>query len=318
MRTGILFVAAVSSILFSFSLTAAQASSAQERSIELQRRRSEGDLERRMRNMRAQEASLREATRKPPSVPVEPKLSTEARERILRLRRVSSADTERYTPFLKQDRSGIFKLFPDLGCISKNVISVARECERFVPMSSSFTFRTNGYSDEMYHDIHFETDRLESKSFFSQGIFAVIGDEPIEAVSLSHAGVKFLTNFQTAVDSRTAMQQAGRIRSGVEADGYRYTDSVAPRENVTYAMRLIAYRLENSLLPITEETTMTEMMFHSLAFDKRLDVIVAFRILGRDENGGLTIVWKELSRQEAGKIKFGKGQPLRDFRSDLQ
>lgn len=59
---------------------------------------------------------------------------------------------------------------------------------------------------------------------------------------------------------------------------------------------------------------MNEMMFLSLAVDKRLDVILVFRILNRDEYGGLTIVWKELSRSDAAKLRFGKNQSMRDFR----
>jgi hypothetical protein len=69
---------------------------------------------------------------------------------------------------------------------------------------------------------------------------------------------------------------------------------------------------------MSNETTTDEMMFLSLAFDKRLDMIVVFRILGRDEFDGLTIVWKELKRKDAAKIKFGKREVLKDFRSDLK
>lgn len=280
------------------------------------RERAEFDLERRMRDMRSQEEFLRAITRQRPTIPIEPKLTSEERDRVLRLRAVSSLDAGRYEGFLKREKSGIFKLFPDLGCVSKNVIRITGKCEHFVPMSSSFTFRTNAYSDDIYHDIHFENDRILSKSFFSQGIFGVIGDEPIEGVTLAHPGLRFLSDFPSATDPKMAARDAAQLQAGVDSGGYRYADHVIPRENVTYALRMIAYRLENGLKPLSDETTMNEMMFLSLAFDKRVDITVAFRVLTRDEYGGLTIVWKELDRKNAPKIKFGKSQVLRDFRPD--
>ncbi len=276
--------------------------------------RAEGDLERRMRDMRAQEATLREATRKPRVVPLEPRLSDEERDRVLQLRRVSARDIGKYEVFLKREKTGILKLFPDLGCLSKNVISVAPECRRFVPMSSSFTFRTNSYSDPTYHDIHFAQDRISSHSFFSQGIFTVIGDEPIDGVGVTHPAIKYLVDFQSATDPATAGQRAREFQTGIGSGGFRYADHIVPQADTTYALRMIAYRLENTLRPISDETSMTEMMFLSLAFDKRVDITVVFRILGTDELGGMTILWKEVDRKDAGKIKFGKNQALRDFR----
>jgi hypothetical protein len=60
------------------------------------------------------------------------------------------------------------------------------------------------------------------------------------------------------------------------------------------------------------------MMFLCLSFDKRLEMIVVFRILGRVVFVCLSIVWKELKRKDAAKIKFGKREVLKDFRSDLK
>lgn len=282
--------------------------------IERQRDRVEADLQRRMTDMRALDQKMRPEKPQPPNVPTEQKLSSEERSRILRLRHVAALDVGAYSAFLDQEHTGIFKLFPDYGCMSQKVIRLAGECERYVPLSSSFTFRANAYGDEIYHDIHFKGDRISSNGFFSQGIFGTVGDEPIQNVGLTHPALKFLTSYQADTDAKSVADHAEQLQKGVDADGYRYSDSISPQENVTYTLRVIAYRLKNVLKPLSAETTMNEMMFLSLSFDKRLDVIVVFRILGRDEYGGLTIVWKELVRSDAAKIKFGKDQALRDFR----
>lgn len=280
------------------------------------RERGEADLQRRMWEMHHLEERLRVATKQPRTPAPEPKLSEEQRERILTLRRVDPADVEKYASLLRQKDTGIFKLFPNLGCMSKTVVKVSAECEKFVPLSSSFTFRTNNYSDEVYHDIFYKNERIVSDSFFSQGIFVAVGDEPIEAIDVSHPALKYLTSFQPDAEPGSAKDHAKLFRAGVESDGFRYEDSFEPRENTTYAMRMVAYRLANNLDPMSDETTMTEMMFHSLQFDKRVDLVVLFRILRRDENSGITLVWKQVSRADAGKIKFGKNVALKDFRPD--
>ena len=299
-------------ILFLASLAGAQV--VNPRLEDQQRQSSEAQLERRMADIHLLNQKLEVITRKSRQMPAEPKLSDADRQRVLQVRRVAFEDVKRHETLLSKAGTGIFKLFPDLGCVSKNVVRVAPECDQFVPMSSSFTFRTNGYSDEVYHDIYFTRDQITSNSFFSQGIFGVVGDSLIETIEKDHPSLEYLRTYEPATDPKTAVEQAKQFQKGVESNGFQYTDTITPRENVTYVMRIIAYRLDNALKPVDHETSMNEIMFHSLAFDKRQDMIVVFRLLGRDELGGYTIVWKEMDRHDAAKIKFGKGQPLRDFR----
>jgi hypothetical protein len=299
------------------SVSIAQVTSPAARSAaDRQRDRVEADLQRRMTDMRALDQKMRPPARQLPtvSIPGEVRLTTEERHRILKARNVSPIDLAKYSNFLKQERTGIFKLFPDLGCHSQKVISIESGCEKSVPLSSWFNFRAVSYGDEVYHDIFFKSDRISSNGFFSQAIFSVVGDEQIENVSLTHPALKYLNTFQSDTDPRLAGEHALRLRQGIEFDGHSYSDNVVPQKDVTYALRLIAYRLENNIKPLSATSTMTEMMFLSLSVDKRLDMIVAFRVLGQDEYGGLTIVWKELSRNDAPKMKFAKSQPLRDFK----
>jgi hypothetical protein len=296
-------------ILFLFSPISAQVSGPVP-----QQQPGEAQLERRMADIHLLKQKLEVITRKPREMPVEPKLTGAERERVLRLRRVAFEDVKRNEKLLARAGTGIFKLFPDIGCISKNVVRVAVECEQFVPISSAFTFRTNGYSDELYHDIFFKKDHITSNAFFSQGIFGIVGDVEIDSIDKDHPSLEYLRKYEPAIDPKTAQDHACEFQKGIEANGYRYSDLVIPRENVTYVMRMIAYRLDNTLKPVDHNTAMNEIMFHSLSFDKRIDMTVVFRLLGRDELGGYTVVWKELDRRDAAKIKFGKGQPLRDFR----
>lgn len=183
-----------------------------------------------------------------------PTLDKKARERMMTLRRIDPRDIAKYADFLTAKKTGIFRLFPDLECVTKNVVRIDGECVNFVPLSSSFSFRDGNYTeDESYHDIGFDRDEIVSRAFFSQGILVPLGDIPIDQITLAHPGLKFLVDFHPARDTATARLSA--------------------QENSTFALRMIAYKIGNSLPPISDKSTMTELRFLSLALDKRADLI---------------------------------------------
>lgn len=288
---------------------------------EQQRREAEQRIEAerrlRMQNMRELDTTMKAINRPRMTVPAAPTIDKETSERIRIARRVDVADHARYSEFLKSDRTGMFKLFPDYDCVTKNVIRTDGNCKDFVMASSSFSFRTRAYSHLYYHDLGYNHGEIFSNAFFSQGILASLGDVPIENVTPSHAGLKFIFDFQTASEPGEARSTAARLKAGIEFGGLTYSSSVTPAENTTYALRSVAYNLDNSLPAVTETTSASELRFHTLSIDKRADVIIVFRIIRKGEDGTLTIVWKELDRREAPKIKFPKGEKLADFKPDI-
>ena len=279
-------------------------------------RRIEAERELRMRNMREFDTTMKAINKPRTSVPASPTIDKETSERIQLARRVDVADRSRYSEFLKSDKSGIFKLLPDYDCVTTNVVRTDGNCKDFVMASSSFSFRTRGYIHPYYHDLGFNHGEIVSNAFFLQGIFVTLGNVPIEDVTLSHDGMRFIYDLQTASDPARARTTAARIKAGVESGGFTYSDRVKPAENITFALRSVAYDLANSLPIISENTSSSELRFHTLSLDKRGDVIAVFRIVRKGEDGSLTIVWKELDRKEAPKIRFRKGEKFADFKPD--
>ena len=247
-----------------------------------------------------------------------PTIDKETSERIRLARRVDAADYSRYSEFLKAEKTGIFKLFPDYDCVVKNVIRIDGDCKNFVMASSSFSFRNLGYAHPYYSDLVFNQGEILSNAFFSQGIIVSLGDVPIGDVTLSRDGLKFIFDLPPASDPGHARQTAVGFKAGLEDNGFKYSSSVRPAENTTYALRSIAYNVANSLPAVTEMTSLNELRFHTLSLDKRGDVIIVFRIVRKGADGSLTIVWKELDRKEAPKIKFSKGEKFVDFKPDVQ
>ena len=288
--------------------------SAQDRS---QNARNERDLERRMQDMRALDSYSRRQSdkdRRDLEAFNPPELDKKTKERIRQMRMFETRDIERYRAFLAGEKTGIFKLFPAYNCVSANVIKIDGDCANFVPETSDFSFRAVSYTNSLYHDIGFETSGLLTDAFFSQGILTALGDVPIENVDRNTAGLKFLFDVTPESNMTGAKRSRKLFEKGINDGGFRYSTNVEPVENMTFALRMIAYRVANSLPAISGHSTMNELKFKSLDMDKRDDIIIAFRLVRKDQNGGLTIVWKELDRKEAPKIKFDKNEVPYDFK----
>jgi hypothetical protein len=279
--------------------------------------RVENDLERRMQDMRALEDYARrrsEKDRKELESLNPPELDKKAKERIRQMRMLDKEDVEHYRSFLAGEKTGIFRIFPNFDCLSMSLVRIDGECARFVPESSDFSFRAVAYTNRLYHDIGFERDELVTDAFFSQGLIATLGDIPIENVTDATPGLKFLVDLKPDPTAEAAKRNAKLFDKGIDSNGIRYSTAVLPVLSTTYAVRVIAYRLANSVPGVSPNSTLTELKFKSLEMDTRDDIIVAFRVIRVSQDAGLTIVWKELARRDSPKIKFDKGEAMVDFK----
>lgn len=277
-------------------------------------RRQEAELNRQRREMDALVNSSRiyyprtEPKIKPPS--------KEERARIASILAPDAADAERYKDFLRQKNTGLFRLFPDFDCERKNIIRVDGVCANLVPGSWNYSFRREDYSDDDFSDVKFKNGNLIGDGFLTQGIFVRLGDVPLQSVSAASGGIKFLLDFEPEVQSEKAKIQFARITKGVEAAGYKYANSVKVEENTTYALRTIAYRVQNkTIFRLSRQTNADDLKFFTLKGDRRVDLTVAFRVVRRDDApGGITILWKELDRRNAREIVFAKNERPSDIK----
>ena len=68
---------------------------------------------------------------------------------------------------------------------------------------------------------------------------------------------------------------------------------------MTYALRVIAYR--GNLYKV-----FNRFRYDVLRGDNRIDLTLAFRVLRKEKDGSLLILWKELKRGESPKLKRSK------------
>ena len=95
------------------------------------------------------------------------------------------------------------------------------------------------------------------------------------------------------------------LRSGIRVDEGVYGRSAQVSLDATYLLRVIAYRG-------TVPRAAYGIEYDELDFDKRRDVIAAFRIVDIAQDGSITILWKVLSNQPAPYLKDDR-KAIRDW-----
>ena len=243
-----------------------------------------------------------------------PVLSEKDRERIESVLTPNAVDVAANKKLLDQDRTGIFRLFPNSNCETRRQIRVDGDCANHVPGGSSYSFRAGGVTP----DIHFNNGVLVGEGFFSYSILTEIGDKSLLELDDSAPELRFLKNYAPAETFAGARTQYEEIHKGVRSGEKVYSNTATPKLDTTYAIRIVAYRNGNNLAKrmATEAVTVDSPVtsFATVQADNRFDLLVAFRIIRRESDGNLTILWKELARQKSPVITFEKDEKLADFK----
>jgi hypothetical protein len=222
------------------------------------------------------------------------KLTKEQKARIL----PETDDSAKYASFLQLPKTGLIKLFRDAGCEENaNVVRVGGECANWIPNSAFYSFREREHTIEYLADIRLEKEFLVSDGKLSQGILVELGNIPVENVTLNTAGMNYLLNYQPEPKNRDAHKQIVQLTKGIKSDGFLYRNILPAAVGKTYALRAIAYK--GRFLQ-----TFRGFIFNVLEGDERTDLTLVFRIVRKSEDGSITLLWKEVERQNAPKIIY--------------
>lgn len=210
----------------------------------------------------------------------------------------SRALAEKYAVFLRQPDTGLTKLIDDKGCAaSTKVVNASEKCLQYTMpgAGSSFSFRTQNYRIPRLADVTFTDRSFQASGALLHGIFVNLGNVPLEAVSLETNGMEYLVDFQPETDFDENRAIDLKLTNGVRRDGFLYRRGLYAVENTTFALRSVAYggRLMRASIGVT---------YNEFNFDKRKDVIVVFRIVEKDAEGNVTILWKQLQEKDSPKI----------------
>lgn len=209
-------------------------------------------------------------------------------------------DLTRYARFLRQPRTGIFRLMPDLGCTENvNIIRADALCLNYVPESSYYSFREKEHTIEILSDIRLRNGFLISDGILSQGILVNLGEVELENIAPQSEGLKFLAGFAPHAQGIEAQKQYLQMMRGVKLGRYEYKKAHPLIENATYALRVVAYR--GNII-----RSFRGYRFDLLGGDKRIDLTLAFRVVRKEADGSVTLLWKEIERREAPRLVFPK------------
>ena len=132
-------------------------------------------------------------------------------------------------------------------------------------------------------DIHFRDGNFDVPDKTIQGIVADVGSVALENLNLKSAEFEFLNDYKPKTDQAEIKQQSREFRKGVRFNNFTYLNSVPANLNSTYVLRLIDYRLK---------------LDPELKFNKDADLMIAFEVVGRENDGSVIIIWKELKTKK--------------------
>ncbi len=191
----------------------------------------------------------------------------------------AAEDEHRFTQFLQQPDTGLIKLFPPG---RRRVVSVADLATGRRPGFGAYASLYSFSKAKHGNGLHGYVDprrgwaelRLINGRFVtgftgeSLGVMVALGDVELDTVSPETYGVTGLTNILPPADYHEAASLSRRNRAGFALESFRYGRSLPAAANMTYVLRSTS--------------------------NKRADVLVAFRVIRIDENGGFTLIWRKL------------------------
>ncbi|MBX7173430.1 MAG: hypothetical protein K1X72_20850 [Pyrinomonadaceae bacterium] len=208
----------------------------------------------------------------------------------------SNDDLARYSAFLSQKKTGIFRIFPVLDCGDSRIIQAGSPCVDAIPLSSYYSFRKKNYSPQSLADLELRDSKLVTNGKLANGIMVSLGDVPIESITLATLEVARLTDFPFVKSEQELSARSTQLQNGIKVGDFLYSSSLPVIENNTYAIRVIAYRG-------LDYSRGTDPYFPLYEWDKRNDILVVFRTIRNDGSGNYTLIWKELQRKNTPKIK---------------
>lgn len=219
-------------------------------------------------------------------------------------------DRQKYERFLQQPNTGLVKLMPDLGCgENPQVVVVTDVCRQYsMPGSgAAFSFRKRTYRIWRLADLLHKDGIIHAVGARSQGILVALGDVSLDKVTLETRGVDFLTEFKPEIEFEEARGQNREMLKGITRGDFYYRKALRVIERTTYVLRSVAYRGKFY-------RAIRGVVYNELDYDKRRDVIIAFRIVRQDKtDGSITLLWKELANTKAPKLKVDRDLVNEDF-----
>jgi hypothetical protein len=187
------------------------------------------------------------------------------------LLKASPQDEASFARFLSQPNTGLIRLLP------------REKYDHTVHMplrggGAYYSFTKLSHQASPWSDIKFQEGQLHAGvNELTLGLITVLGDVPLEYLDSDNPAVKFISQLASPTNHAEYQSQVIKHRSGFEAAGNVYRSALPAQLNATYILRSTIYN--------------------------RADTVIAFRLIRRDSDGGVTLLWKILNKLQVKKLK---------------
>lgn len=220
-----------------------------------------------------------------------------------RLLEPAPAEQAAYREFLRQGQAGLFRLLPRGKYELRETVD-ADTPDMVLPIRGGgafYSFAEKKHSYGPWSEITFQEGRLIAGfAHQSLGLMTMLGDVPLETVSLATPGADYLARLMPPTQWTVARDQHRRNVHGFAINGHTYTANVPAAVNQTYVLRSIVYKKEGRMQTIPGGGAV--YVPHPYEYIGT-DELVAFRILSTGDDGSLTILWKRLQKLSPPRIK---------------
>ncbi|MBS1794856.1 MAG: hypothetical protein JSS81_13435 [Acidobacteria bacterium] len=204
-----------------------------------------------------------------------------------------------YADFLKLPKTGMIRLLKDMGCEDgKTGVAATDQCLKypFPGNGSAYSFRQKSHWIRSLADIALADDVFSIAGSLAVGMFVDVGDVALDRVSNTTPGADFIFDFKPSRDVDEANAQNDELKKGIVKGNFRYLKQIRAAENRTFLMRYVAYRG-------VVRKTFNGFLYNELDFDKRRDLVVAFRVVKKEADGSVWLLWRELRSDDAPRLK---------------
>jgi hypothetical protein len=188
----------------------------------------------------------------------------------------SETDRASFAEFLRQPNTGLIRLMP----------RELYDSEAYKDNKKTITMRGGGayYSFSRHkHEYGYGSDIELDHGFLSvgfagadYGMLVKAGDVPIEEITFERPVLRFLSEYVVPNAETGARSEGRKFSEGTLVDGINYKRRLAVEMNTTYLLRSINYG--------------------------ESDVLVALRVVRKDTDGSVIIVWKLLKKYSAPEL----------------
>ena len=213
----------------------------------------------------------------------------------------------KYENFLGQPKTGLIKLLADNCAEANGNVKNPAACDtNTIPeRGSAYSFRRNEYQWRDWADLRLVDGNFVNNILFGQGWLVSLGDVKIEDVSPATEGADALFAIVPAPTLPLAEIQRRESVEGIDTNQFLYRKFLPVVENNTYLLRSVAYRGKFKEEKVYGVIDMTRG-------DTRVDVIIALRVLKKEPDGTVTLIWKELSRKDSPKIEIKSDDQIKE------